>query len=355
MDRILSEAQYAGFTENDFLADPFLQEWVINQDKATEAFWSGFLASYPQKREVVENARKLLVSLSFKNEEPSDEEAKSSLQKHLAQIELLKEEKVVPLYKSSGWRHAWKVAAVLAGLVLLATLFVIRGLDQKSDLAVTTDFGELDSIILPDNSRVVLNAHSTIKYSKDWKEGTPREVWLDGEAYFDVKHLNKNVNAIAPEERFLVHTKNIDVEVLGTSFNIRERRGRIEVVLQTGRVKVHFKKATRGEMIMSPGDIVSYDPAENQLNKSVVKAENYTAWKERKLILNNPTVNEIVSYLEDNYGKRIVLQTKDMGKRQLDGPILLNNLDDALFILSTVYNMEVIRNADSTIVLRSRN
>ena len=178
-------------------------------------------------------------------------------------------------------------------------------------------------------------------------------MWLEGEAFFDVKHLNYNAKHIQPYERFIVHTKDLVVEVLGTSFNIRQRRGKTEVVLQTGKISISFNDKKHDGIMMSPGDIVTYNPTAEELLRTTTIPENYTAWRERKLLLNNPTVNEIVQYLEDNYGKKIVLDETQLGTRRIEGPILINNLDDALFILSTVLNVDIIKQ-DTTLFIRPR-
>ncbi len=104
---------------------------------------------------------------------------------------------------------------------------------------------------------------------------------------------------------------------------------------------------------MKPGDILAYSPAENKVVTETTSAEDFSAWKEKKLILNDPTAAEIVEYLEDNFGKKIILQNAELGKRKIEGPILLTNLGDALFILSTVLNTEIIRK-DNTIIIRPR-
>jgi ferric-dicitrate binding protein FerR (iron transport regulator) len=152
----------------------------------------------------------------------------------------------------------------------------------------------------------------------------------------------------------VVHTKDLDVEVLGTSFNVRQRRGKTEVVLQTGKIKVTFNDDHRKDIIMKPGDLVSYNPSVNNINRTSAVPENYTAWKENKLLLNNPTVSEIAAYLEDQFGKKIILQDPQLGERKIEGPILLTNLDDALFILSTVLTADVVRKDSSTVIIRRR-
>lgn len=83
-----------------------------------------------------------------------------------------------------------------------------------------TQYGEQRVVELPDHSVVSLNANSTLRFRNDWSQAnTLREVWLDGEAFFSVQ---KQEGAAGPA-KFIVHTNDLDVEVLGTRFNVSNR------------------------------------------------------------------------------------------------------------------------------------
>jgi ferric-dicitrate binding protein FerR (iron transport regulator) len=176
---------------------------------------------------------------------------------------------------------------------------------------------------------------------------------LQGEAFFDVKHLNRDETRLKEGDHFTVHLQGLDIEVLGTSFNIRSRRGKTEVVLQSGKIKVSFKNKDP-DIIMKPDDIIVYNQAENKITRNITVARDYTGWKERRLVLHDPTISEILNYLEDNFGKKIILEKKDLGSKKIEGPILFNDLDDALFVISTVLQAEVIKEGNNTIIIRVR-
>jgi transmembrane sensor len=343
--------KYKNYSEEDFINDPFFQDSVLKNDADVERFWSEFINECPHKRSAIEGAHTFLKNLSFKQDEPEEQLVQQALSKHLIAIKDLEKTKVVSLGRIVSIRRVLRIAAVVGGVILIASaLFIFKA---KEKFVVKTDFGKIQSVVLPDNSLVVLNANSKIEYRKRWKAGSKREVWLDGEAFFEVKHLNKNPQQVKAEEQFVLHTKDAAIEVLGTSFDVRERRGKTEVVLQTGSIKVTFNNAKHETIFMKPGDMIAYNEERQEYIKSTTVPENYAAWKERKLLLNNPTVNEIVEYLEDNYGKKIILQQAEQGKIKIEGPIMLSSLDDALFILSTVLNSHVSEKND-TIIIRPR-
>lgn len=344
---------YADFTEKDFFADPHFQEWVYNPTADIDNFWQEIMHVFPSKKADIENARIYLKSISFTQHEPSKQEIEASLQRHLQQIQNLPSAKPAPVIKKSFRRSLLRVAAVFVGVVLIAASYFIF-FSKPAKLTASTKFGETKQVVLPDGSVVDLNANSSISYSKEWQQGEKREVWLNGEAYFDVKHINKDTNNIQPGEQFLVHVKDLTVAVLGTTFDIRQRRLKTEVILQSGKIKLLFEDGSVKEMIMQPGELVSYNEPDKKVSKQNASAEQFTAWKESKLILTDPTVSEILAYLEDNFGKKIRVEDNSLNAKVINGPILLSSLDDALFVLSTVLNTEIIKTDSTNILLRSR-
>ena len=215
---------------------------------------------------------------------------------------------------------------------------------------MSTKYGELDTLRLPDKSQVVLNGNSTLRYT--FKKNAPREVWLDGEAFFDVRHLDRD-SVILPGERFLVHVGRGTVEVLGTTFNIRRRRSSIEIALISGSIKLHIDHSENPDILLGPGELLISDTAFTSIKRTYTNTGNSAAWTEKRLLLNNPTVSEIVAYLEDTYGKKIVLASPALAGKKVEGPILLDSLDDALFVLSTVLNVGIVT-VNDTLIIKQR-
>lgn len=350
---MLNKNKYQSFTESDFISDPYFQDWVINTNTENNLFWENFFESNPNKKEAGEIARNFLINIRFKEDLPDENLIERSLAKHLADIDRLENNKIIDIRTKFPLKKLLKIAAVFGGVLLIISALLMFNKQDKPVL-VKTEYGNIKSVVLPDSSLVVLNANSTIKFGDKWGKSNSREVWLQGEAFFNIRHVNKDTNYIKQYEQFIVHTEDLIVEVLGTSFDIRQRRGKTEVVLETGKIKVSFKDKRTKDIMMKPGDILTYNPEENKVLIETTSAEDFSAWKEKKLLLNDPTAAEIVKYLEDNFGKDIILENAELGKRKIEGPILLTNLDDALFVLSTVLNTEIIRKDDNTIIIRPR-
>jgi len=246
--------------------------------------------------------------------------------------------KVISISKRRRW--PWIVSAAAMILIVASIWFVVKGGNKN---VIATEYGEQKKISLQDETEITLNAHSSIKYSKRWKDDQPREVWLKGEAFFKVKHLDTD-NKISEGERFLVHVKDVTVEVLGTSFDIRERRSKTEIVLESGKIKLSFNDGKRPDITMAPGQIVTISPNSLMYVKdSTINATDYRAWTNKRLVLNNGSLEEIIQYLEDNYGKKIIVQDTSLYRRQYQGMLMLDNLDDALFVLSKVLDVNIVK------------
>jgi len=342
---------YTNFNVLDFISDENFQNWVIQPNENSNDFWSRWLKKNPEKSKIVNKARSVLLNIKFKEDFPEDEDVEFALQKLLVRIQTSNEADSTRRIYSFG-NKLRKIAAIFIGLIIIsASLFYYNWRFAK--ITQSTQYGEIKTIILPDSSKVILNGHSTITYLKHWFKHQAREVTLEGEGFFDVNHLNKNIDTILPNERFFVHGKDITIEVLGTAFDIRQRRGETEVVLQRGRIKLSVRDSSKTKIIMTAGEIFTYDPTAKKMIQAMTIPENYSAWKEKKLILNHPTLEQIANYLEDNYGKKIIIEDASLKERKIEGPILLNNLDDALFIISTVLNTNVQRK-DSVILIGTR-
>ena len=275
---------------------------------------------------------------------PSDEQVRQSLASARERIAEGKGRVVaLPLDGQRGRirRIGW-AAAVIAGIGIAGVIGYLSKSPRPAELSYATPYGELRTLYLPDSTKLVLNAHSSVRYA-DWKPGQAREVWLDGEGYFDVRPDKASI--------FRVHTKDLTVEVLGTTFDIRNRRGKTEVVLETGRIRVRFPAGAHDDLVMTPGDKIIYDSAKMEMAHTVTIPRNYTSWKDRRLT--EARVGDILLYLEDNYHKTFILEDPNFAGKKIGGVILLDDLNDALFALSTVLDATIIQRQD-TIIFKKR-
>lgn len=346
--------KYKGCKIEDFVWDDSFRKWVLQPTEGDNKFWKDFLLQNDKQAKAAECARQIIMALTVNVPVLTKEEIDEAKSKIYTAIQLPtphdnNEVRVIVDYDNydglkikSLTRRLLRMVAVLIPLFGVA-FFAYRQWDGRVRQQLESGYGSIKKLLMPDSSVIVLNANSKIEFRKNWNKDEPREVWLDGEAYFKVKHIDTDGN-ITPNEKFLVHTKNVTVEVMGTSFDVRCRRGKTIIVLETGSIRLSFVNGLKPDVIMRPGQMVYIDPeSTNPVVDSTIEAADFSAWTKKQMMLTNAPLKEILQYLEDNYGKQIVLKDQLLYNRKLEGVIMLDNLDDALFVLSKVLNVNVIK------------
>lgn len=162
--------------------------------------------------------------------------------------------------------------------------------------------GKRSKIVLSDSSIVYLNAESSIRFLKHFKENV-REIELSGEAFFDVQH---------DEERpFVVSSGAVKTTVLGTSFNIRAfgQDRRVAVTVQTGKVGVSMASAGGQKFLqyLLPGQQLNINTATGDYTFNSLDPSNASAWKDKKLVFDNDSFDEIAQSLRRWYNVNVVL------------------------------------------------
>lgn len=253
--------------------------------------------------------------------------------------------------------NPYKIAAGLVSLLVIAGLAYKLFFEDKYFI-YSTAYGETKVITLPDGSDVTLNANSTIKYLYNYDESSgsndaPREVFVEGESFFNVK---KKAGAGTPCVKFIVHANRVDVEVLGTSFNVNTRRGKTIVVLNSGKVILGIEESDNRitEMMMDPGELVEVGNTDKMFVKKAVDAGSYSAWRHNKLIFDNTLVRDILDLIEDNFGYEVVLDDKTLENRLYTDTTPADDLGLLLSKLSIVYNLKVTR-TDRQIIIQAKN
>jgi transmembrane sensor len=234
----------------------------------------------------------------------------------------------------------WVAAASFAGL-LAGGGWLWYSQRPLEPLTMATAFGQLRTITLSDSSQVTLNGHSKLRYAASWAPGKPREVWLDGEGYFSIKHKANN-------QRFLVHTSaGLQVEVLGTKFVVARRREQTRVVLLSGKVRVEFDDHQQPDVIMRPGELVEAQDAHSTQPTLVVhqkvRTAPYAAWKDAKLVLDETSIAELATRLQDTYGLQVVVSTPELNRRRVTGTVPVRELGTLLQALEETFHLQAIR------------
>jgi ferric-dicitrate binding protein FerR (iron transport regulator) len=212
-------------------------------------------------------------------------------------------------------------------------------------IAVSTQTGEQATVNLPDDTRIVLNANSHVRYDPDAFTHGPRVVSVTGEVLFDV--------APAPERddpTFRVRTPDGTVRVLGTTFSVTHRGDDTRVVLSEGRVAIDSRLAQRDTTFeLKPGDLVSFDRETGQLQRRIVNPDVYTSWASGQLVFDNTPLPEVVARIESTYGVKVVVQDPNVLDRVVSGSVE-NDLSVLIQGLSQILDRPIDRNGNRIVI-----
>lgn len=221
-------------------------------------------------------------------------------------------------------------------------------LSKKGISTYATEYGEIKSVTLPDNSFVMLNGNSTLVYSNNEGQST-RELWLQGEASFKVTHT---VN----QQPFILHvTDSITIQVLGTEFNVENRTSGTTIALKSGKIRLILnKKHSARNIQITPGEVVAFDAKGNtNLQKTKKGTENSFSWQQKKLVLNHTTLKEILVKIEETQGLSFNTPDSALLFRSASGTLPLdNNKEQLLSDLSELFDMHMEKG--KTIYLKAR-
>jgi transmembrane sensor len=257
-------------------------------------------------------------------------EETASAQDREVDFPVIEEIAVVPVIqhpRSNWFSSLWKVAAVLV-VALSAYLYYKADLRSKAPLpAVAVTYiekvtlpGQKIRITLPDSSKVWLNASSKIRFASNFND-TKREIFMEGEAFFDVHH-NKR-------KPFKVTTNKVNIVVLGTAFNVYAYANEQTSTITVIRGKVGVSKGNKLLSTLTPSQQLKYNN-NGTYACSVVDTAAIVGWKSGKLQFDNATMGQIANSLQRWYGVQIKFSDPKLKAchytASFDNNISINNL-----------------------------
>ncbi|WP_138479066.1 FecR family protein [Dyadobacter bucti] len=320
---------YRNFLPEELAADPSFRRWVIFNDPEEEMIWVEWLHLNPDKLDLVTKAKLLLnlTEVSFDN--ISDEEVANEIYRLSHAIG---ENNGRKSFRLISFRPHWYHLAASVLLLLFAGFWFNKqtATQQKSEQyrqilsqikeplveeLNTSDKAKL--VILEDGSSVVLQPKSRITYPKRF-EGQRREVFLTGEAFFEVA---KN-----PDKPFYVYASTLATKVLGTSFKVSafDNDKDVKVVVKTGKVSVFpmTKDAVEtqhadeklGGMVLTPNQQIVFAPKELRLTRSLIEDPKLLELpiQRQSFEFKGTPISEVFATLEKSYGVKIIFDAEVM-------------------------------------------
>ncbi|MBA4167300.1 MAG: DUF4974 domain-containing protein [Chitinophagaceae bacterium] len=202
------------------------------------------------------------------------------------------------------------------------------------------------TLILPDGSMVTLNTGSKLSYPTVFN-GSTRDVYLIGEAYFDIKHEDS--------KPFIVHSGTYVTVVLGTAFNIKAYpfEDSMSITVAKGKVKVENTYDKKSLGILLPGDQLVISKAAVSGNIKKADVQKVLQWKKEELVFDNITFDEAAVILSNRYGIEMLFDNDRLRNCRFTCRFSSENtVDEILDIVCTLTNAEWNRENKSVILLK---
>jgi len=321
----------------DLLSDESFLAWYFKKPGKEQDQWDSWMSSHPEQAQLVQQAISLLEATRLQELPLPLQQIALAEARLFSRIDTLPKEGIVlPLFN----RRRRMVAASVA--ILLTAGLIITAIRSSKGTAIKTAFGEIAHRQLPDGTEVMMDANSSISFAGNWREDTDREVWMNGEAFFHVRRTRDN-------SRFIVHLDHADVIVTGTKFNVINRHGAENILLDEG--SVVLRSSNGRELQLSPGEFV--DLRGKLWEKKAVQRDSLMAWKEQKLVFDGTPLRELVTIINDHYGVHIKLADSSIGDQTISAILPNNNLEVLLRSLEATAEFDISKDGDQ-IIIRAR-
>lgn len=233
---------------------------------------------------------------------------------------------------------------------------------QKKDILVYTNevsekvltyntlkvpYGKRFQVVLSDGTKVDLNAGTSLKYPIKFMEGKNRQVFLEGEAYFDV------VEDI--DHPFVVNANDVNVRVLGTKFNISSypEDSTINTVLIEGSVSLYDKDISYSpetSTLLEPGYQASWDKNRHIINIDEADINTHTAWINGRIIFRHIPFNDVIKKLERQYNITIINNNEALGKDFITASFDIETIEQVFGYINEIHPIEYTIKNDTVII-----
>jgi transmembrane sensor len=328
------------FTVEELICNESFQQYCLGSSLESQIIWQEFIQTHSGRLTDFEEAKHIVHLLSAKqgNKHHQLQELKSGLQQRETLNNLLAQPKdhqlaIVSSQKSKFIYKYISIAAAITVALLISIYFIIgpyNGAVKTSFTAgakpETSSNSQLrKTIILSDGTVVTLAANSAVRLSDDFS-AIKRELWITGEAFFDVQHDKQHP--------FIVHTPLNDVRVLGTVFNIKAYSNKVETSLISGSVRVDLKDKPGHSILLKPYQkLITTNGAANSgkeftnsnavitiaVNRKGAAVPQEILWVANRLEIENEPLASIAEKLQAWYGIEITINDEAVKQYRYSG------------------------------------
>lgn len=241
------------------------------------------------------------------------------------------------------WRMA--AAAIILGIAACAGWYIWLRPPAATIIAANGHMAK--TVRLQDGTTVQLKPGSVLKVAGNFGK-RQREVEISGAAYFAVEG--------AAAKPFIVHTPHaLDVEVLGTEFNVDARGGKARVVLTRGSVKVKVSTVKDvHEMLLKPGEMADFDPGRKTFSRREADTLLYSAWKDNLLTFRNQTLAGVAQQLQQEFGQELRFADTSLASLVFTGYLSSTDIRTSIKTLEQTFDLQAQRINQNIILIQKK-
>ena len=223
----------------------------------------------------------------------------------------------------------WVRIAAIFILIAAGTLAYLLKYNQSENLVAIHSNENVLKDTLPDGSVITLNKRSVLSYPKQFS-GNTRTVNLEGEAFFSV----------APDKAkpFIIHTGDVGIKVVGTSFNVRNTADKTEVIVETGIVQVSKEQQS---VELNPKEMATVFKDQPAPVKQKNQDDLYNYYRTKEFVCNGTALSKLVEILNEAYDANIVIGDNRLKDLQLNTTFRNEGLDEILKVIAATFNIHV--------------
>ena len=333
-----------GLSVEELTANERFQNYCRNTNIEDVAYWQQYIKDHPEQLATIQEAKHLVLVLAL---ELSDEEISiefKEFKQTLRQREKGQGTKLRSIQTKSIATKSNKVkyGVLVASFLLLVSVFIweMAIFTPPQNYELSTNYGVVRTHILPDGSKVILNANSKITYT-DWGLNKSRIVYLTGEAFFEVQ-------STIDQQKFSVQTARGTIEVLGTSFNVLQRQDQLAVALLEGAVAIKVPHYPTIRMV--PGELVSIEGANYKRQEADVDA--YSAWRYQRMVFKETPIYKVIQRLSDEFNWAVTVENEQILRRKISASIPKNDPTLLLEALSEIYDLKIEQITEGEYIIR---
>lgn len=242
----------------------------------------------------------------------------------------------------------WIARAAAAVLIVVGVIYLFnKSANTAGEMVmqnlVTTETSAQKQVTLPDGTSVWLNRESELLYPENFTQNT-REVYLKGEAFFDVAH--------DADKPFIVHAGISKSTVIGTSFNLRAYGKEDEIRLTVVSGKVAFTLTNdREQVFVTPGNMALLERNTKKMHNGENTDLNFLSWKTNELTFNDCSMTELLATLARHYGIGFTVENEATNDCRFTGDFRGTGLDNTLQIITRAIGASYRKTENAYIIL----